>query len=203
MSGGSGGGAVHARADDGEHGRGMREDRGLRVLRRDELVFGACEHETRQRHAQRLVDRGERVARFWKPLREVFAHPDFLRALARAEPDRTYHRTTMLAQVKPAPKATNITIMPGLSLPVFTASSSAMAVDAAEVLPNRSTFTYTLSIGTPACFAVASMMRMFAWCGIRRSMSAAVRPARCSAWSHASAIERTAALKTSRPAILM
>src|SRR5881296_989598 len=52
----------------------------------------------------------------------------------------------------------------------------------------------------PACFAVASMMRMLAWWGISRSMAPASRPARCSARSQASAIERTAALKTSRRA---
>ena len=42
------------------------------------------------------------------------------------------------------------------------ASSSAIGIDAADVLPNRSTFTNTFSIGTFACLAVASMMRTFA-----------------------------------------
>ncbi len=69
------------------------------------------------------------------------------------------------------------------------------------MLPYRSTFTKTFSIGTSAYFAVASMIRMFAWCGMNRSMSSPVSPARSSAWSAASAMDRTAALKTSRPAI--
>src|SRR5436190_21812068 len=199
--GGDGGGDLVAH--DGEHRRAVREDRRLRIVSEGELVFGACEHQRREGGAERVVDRLEGLARGGKPLRQILAHPDFLCALSRAQPHRRYHRTTMLAQVNPAPNATNITVMPAFSRPVFTASSSAMAIEAADVLPKRSTLTYTLSIGTPACFAVASMMRMFAWCGIRRSMSPAVSPARCSAWSHASAIDSTAALKTSRPAILM
>src|SRR5207244_3330292 len=93
--------------------------------------------------------------------------------------------------------------VPGCRRPPRPASSSAVATDAADVFPYRSTLTCTLSIGTPACFAVASMIRMFAWCGIKRSMSPLESPARSSVLSHASAIERTAALNTSRPAILM
>jgi hypothetical protein len=41
----------------------------------------------------------------------------------------------MLAQVNPAPNATSMTVIPGWSRPVRTASSSAIAIDAAEVLP--------------------------------------------------------------------
>ncbi len=122
----------------------MREDGGLSVVRGGELLLGAREHEPAESDAERVVDRLEGSARRGKPLREVLAHPDFLRALARTEPHhprRCYHRTTMLAQVKPAPKAQNITVIPGVSRPVFTASSRAMAIDAAEVLPNLSTFT--------------------------------------------------------------
>src|SRR5436190_1159110 len=82
-----------------------------------------------------------------KLLRQIPPHAHFLRALARAEPDdgrsmlRPYHRTTMLPQVKPAPNAQNITFMPGCTRPHFTASSSAMAMEAADVLPKRSTLT--------------------------------------------------------------
>src|SRR5580765_6306050 len=127
--------------DDGEHRRTVREDRRLGVLRRGQLLFRSLEHQLRQRDAERFVDRAEDVARRRKSLRQIFAHADFLRALPRAEPDRAYHRTTMLPHVKPAPNAQNITFMPGFSRPHFTASSSAIAMDAADVLPKRSTLT--------------------------------------------------------------
>src|SRR5258705_9212960 len=125
----------------GEHGGAVRQNRRLRVVRRRELVLGAIKHQLGQRDAEGVVNRLEHIPRGGKPLREILAHPDFLRAPARAEPDRSYHFTTMLAHVKPAPKATNMTVIPGWSRPVFTASSSAMAIDAADVVPNRSTLT--------------------------------------------------------------
>jgi hypothetical protein len=56
-------------------------------------------------------------------------------------------------------------------------------------------------MSSPAYLAVASMMRMFAWCGTSKSISSAVIPACWSATSHASAMERTAFLKTSRPSM--
>src|SRR5207249_549162 len=182
------------------------QDGRLGVVRGGQLLFRPLEHEPAEAKGEPLVNGVQRLACRRKPLSEVLCHPDFLRALSGAEPNRFargYHCTTMLAHVKPAPKAQNITFIPGCSRPHRTASSSAMATDAADVLPNRSTFTYTLSIGRPACLAVASMIRMFAWCGISKSMSAPVSPACCSAWSQASAIDSTAALNTSRPAILM
>jgi hypothetical protein len=66
------------------------------------------------------------------------------------------------SQVNPAPKATKSTVEPSLMRPCAIASSKAMGMDAAEVLPKRSTFTNTLSMEMPACFAVASMMRTLA-----------------------------------------
>ena len=102
------------------------------------LVLGSVEHQATQREAQRLVDRLERLPRLREPLGEVSGHPDFLRTLSRAEPNRVlrgYHCSTRLAQVKPAPNAQNITFMPGVSRPQRTASSRAIATDAADVLP--------------------------------------------------------------------
>ncbi len=128
-------------ADDRKDGGAVRENRRLCVLRRDEVLFGAGEHDPGQAHAERGIDRVEDGACVWKPFREIFSHADFLRALPRAEPDRAYHRTTRLPHVKPAPNAHSITTMPGFNRPVLTASSSAIAIDAAEVLPKRSTFT--------------------------------------------------------------
>src|SRR5262249_17469073 len=133
--------AVDLVAHDGENRGAVRENRGLCVLGRGQLFFGPVEHEGRQRDAERCVDRVEHGAGRGKSFRQILAHADFLRALPRAEPDRAYHRTTMLPQVKPAPNAQNITVMPGFTRPHFTASSSAMAMDAADVLPKRSTLT--------------------------------------------------------------
>ena len=128
-------------SDDRKYRGAVRENRRLSVLRRGELVFGAFEHELRQRYAECVVDCAEDLARRGKPLRQISAHADFLRALPRAEPDRAYHRTTMLPQVKPAPNAHSITTMPGFRRPVLMASSSAIAMEAADVLPKRSTLT--------------------------------------------------------------
>src|SRR5436853_425094 len=130
--------AFALRPHDGEHRRAVRQDRRLRVLGRGELVFGPFEHQPTEREAERLVDRVERLPRFRKPVGEVLGHPDFLCALSGAEPNRVlrgYHCTTRLAQVSPAPNAQNITFMPGWSRPPRTASSRAIATDAADVLP--------------------------------------------------------------------
>ena len=69
---------------------------------------------------------------------------------------------TIEPHVNPAPNAQSSAVVPGRMRPRSIASSIAIGIEAEEVLPKRSTFTYTLSIGTPACFAVASMMRLFA-----------------------------------------
>ena len=138
---GCGHGVSEFRAYDRKDGRGVRQDRGLRVLGRGEVLFRALEHDPRQLDAECGVDRVEDGTRIREPFRQIFAHADFLRALPRAEPDRAHHRTTRLPHVKPAPNAQSITIMPGFRRPVLTASSRAMAMDAAEVFPNRSTLT--------------------------------------------------------------
>src|SRR2546422_923988 len=109
---------------------------------RSELLFRSLEHQPAQAEAERLVDRLERVAGRREPLGQVFPHPDFLSALPRAEPHRRcYHCTTILAHVNPAPNAQNISFIPGWTRPHRTASSSAIATEAADVLPKRSTFT--------------------------------------------------------------
>src|SRR6266516_4037787 len=135
--------AVDLVANHGEDRGAVRENGGLGVLGRGQLLFRALEHDAGQRDAppERRVDRVEHRARRRKPFRQIFSHADFLGALTGAEPDRAYHRTTMLPQVKPAPNAQSITTMPGFSRPVLTASSSAIAMAAAAVLPKRSTFT--------------------------------------------------------------
>src|SRR5439155_5381280 len=114
------------------------EDRRLGVLGRGELVLGPFEHQPTQREAERRVDRLERLPRLREPFGEVLGHPDFLCTLPGAKPNRVlrgYHCTTRLPQVNPAPNAQNITFMPGVRRPQRTASSSAIATDAADVLP--------------------------------------------------------------------
>ncbi len=138
VSRGRDGGAVDRRSHDGEHRRAVCQDRRLRVLGCREPLLGSFEHQPTEREAQGLVDRPEGLPRLREPLGEVFGHPDFLCTLSGAEPNRGlrgYHCTTRLAQVSPAPNAQNITFMPGLSRPQRTASSSAIATDAADVLP--------------------------------------------------------------------
>ena len=129
---------IHRAGHDGVDRDRVCQDRGLRVLGERELVLGALEHDAGKVDAQGVVDRLKDLARGWKPLCHIPTHPNPLRPLARTEPDhrrRDYHFTTMLAQVKPAPNATSSTVIPGTTRPVRTASSSAIATDAAEVLP--------------------------------------------------------------------
>src|SRR5690606_32728959 len=182
-----------------EHRDRVHENRRLRVERGRELILGPFPGDPGQGEPEDFVRLLEHLARRREPLRQVTAHADELRSLTRKE--KRYHRTTAEPQVKPAPNATIRMFAPGCIRPASSASSRAMGSVAELMLPYRSTLTNTFSIGMPAYRAVASMIRMFAWCGTRRSMSAPVRPARISAWSAASAIDRTAALNTSLPAI--
>ncbi len=55
----------------------------------------------------------------------------------------------------------------------------------------------------PSRFAAASMMRMFAWCGMNSSTSSTATPARRTASRAASGITRTANLNTSLPSMWM
>src|SRR5207249_10807660 len=151
---GRGDGTAGRGAEHGEDREGVGQNRGLRVVGGGQLVLRPFEHQPAEGDAEGFIDRAQRVARRGEARGEVFGHPDFLGALPGAQPDRVgrgYHCTTRLAQVKPAPNAQNITFMPGLRRPPRTASSSAIATDAAEVLPQRSTLSYTLSMARPAC----------------------------------------------------
>src|SRR5207302_5635949 len=58
------------------------ENRGLRVLRQREEIVRTFEAEAAERLAERGVRFGKRVAADGKRIRQRFAHPDFLRALA-------------------------------------------------------------------------------------------------------------------------
>src|SRR6202022_4619298 len=63
--------------------------------------------------------------------------------------DGTLHSSATPAQVNPEPNAMHRTRSPAWRRPAASASASAMGIEAALVLPKRSTFTYTLSITTP------------------------------------------------------
>ncbi len=76
------------------------------------------------------------------------------------ETDQNLRRTA--PQVKPPPTPSSIKVSPRLMRPSRTAASSASGIEAAEVLPWRSTVVMTFSIGRPSFFAVDWMMRIFA-----------------------------------------
>ena len=106
--------------------------------------------------------------------------------------------TPVTAFFATAPKmaAVGITVRPS-----FTASASASGIEAAEVLPCRSTVTTTRSIGRSSFFAVPSMMRIFAWCGTSQSISEGFSPFFSIASVTTSDIRRTAWMKTFLPSI--
>ena len=100
-----------------------------------ELGLGTFPHDGREIGLDGFVDRPEHVAGGRKPVREILPHAYALCPLAGAQQHHPYHRTTMLAQVKPPPNATINTVAPGPIRPDRTHSSSAMGMEAAEVLP--------------------------------------------------------------------
>src|ERR1700755_1674696 len=75
--------------------------------------------------------------------------------------------------VKPPPKAAKIRLSPFLNLLSHSHKHSGMVP--LVVLPYRSMFTITLSALTPVRFAVASMMRLLAWCGTSQAISSEFR----------------------------
>ncbi len=85
-------------------------------------------------------------------------------------------RADTAPHVKPPPTPSSMTVSPARTRPPRTATSSASGIDAAEVLPCRSTVTMTLSIGSFSLRAVACMMRMLAWCGISQSSRLGTAP---------------------------
>src|SRR5205807_111163 len=109
------------------------------------------------------------------------------------------HRRTPAPHTSPAPTAVRRTVEPGCRRPASAASLRAMATDAAEVLPYRSTFENTLSSGMPSRAAHSETIRRLAWWQMNRSTSCALRPADSTASREDIDIVRTAARNTSRP----
>src|SRR5690606_33732024 len=124
----------------------MHEDGRLRVARGRQLRLGTLPCNVRQRATEHIVGLLEGAARLLERVRQVSPHPHVLGALAREE--EPYHRSTADAQVNPAPNATIRMLSPGLMRPCSSASSSATGIVAELMLPYRSTFTHTFSMGT-------------------------------------------------------
>src|SRR5436189_5253907 len=73
---------------------------------------------------------------------------------------------TVPPHVTPPPNAVNSTKLPSLTRPDSIHSSSAIGIDADDVLPCSAMFEYTFSSGTPSRDATASVIRWLAWCGM-------------------------------------
>jgi hypothetical protein len=112
-------------------------------VREGKLLCRAIEAKVTEGRAKRGVCPVEHVPGGGKGLYQVLAHAWLLRALARKQEYNvhSYRRTIIEPHVKPAPKATSSTVEPSPNLPRSIASSSAIGIDAADVLPKRSTFT--------------------------------------------------------------
>src|ERR1700704_2036384 len=113
-----------------------------------------------------------------------------------------YQRNSAEPQVKPPPMASSSTRSPFFTRPSATATDNASGIDAAEVLPCRSTVSTTFCGAICSLCAEASMIRLLAWWGTNQSMPSAVVPVASKASTITSVIMPTACLNTSRPSIL-
>ena len=82
-----------------------------------------------------------------------------------------------------------------------THSSRAMGIEAADVLPYRSTFLNTRSAGNFKRCPTASMIRSLAWCGMKTLISSLAKPCSFKSSAVTSAMALTATLKVSLPFI--
>ena len=112
----------------------MREDGGLGIVGEGELFFRPFPHEPGKPGVEGIIDSGEDLSGFRKPLGEILAHANPLCALAGAH-QYSHHRTTALPQVNPAPNATNRSNELGFTRPSVIAWSKARGIEADEVLP--------------------------------------------------------------------
>src|SRR5207245_4068468 len=112
------------------------------------------------------------------------------------------HFQTAVPQLSPAPKPLITIVDPACTRPASMASHSATGMLAADVLPYRSTFENTIDSESFRRRTAASIIRVFAWCGISRSMSSVLSLAAWSACVTDSGSTRVANRNTSRPCIL-
>src|SRR6185503_5012322 len=156
-------------------GDAVDEQRGLAAVGAVELLgrpleadLGEVELEDRRRAVEQLLRLGERGG-------QVLAHADGLGALAREEVGDPYHRSTTVPHVMPAPIALIRIRSPRFTRPARTASSSAIGIDAADVLPYSAMLMTIFSIGKPSRSATASIIRAFIWWGMKWVISVIFR----------------------------
>src|SRR5690606_6668652 len=111
----------------------VHENRGLRVVRRRQLLLRTLPGDAREGDVERVLRLAPQVARGGVALRDVAAHPDELGALAREQ--ERYQRRTAEPQVNPAPNATRRTLSPCFRRPCSCASSRATGTVAELMLP--------------------------------------------------------------------
>mmetsp|Transcript_15140 Transcript_15140/g.63894 ORF Transcript_15140/g.63894 Transcript_15140/m.63894 type:complete len:218 (+) Transcript_15140:3143-3796(+) len=115
----------------------------------------------------------------------------------------SHHLKMADAHVSPAPNPAVATMSPCLIRPSATASAIAMGTLPALVFPYFSMLLTTFSLPRPNFFAAPSIMRWFAWCNTRWSISSEETPALSSDLVNVSGTVRTANLNTSWPFIAM
>ena len=131
----------------GQDREARRDERRLLHLRLDELVERPLEAEVREIHARGLRADAVDLHRLRHGLRDLAAHADLERALAREaerdlrHPPASDHSSNAEPHVSPAPMPVIRTSAPGRSLPSARASASASGIEPDDVLPNLSTFT--------------------------------------------------------------
>ena len=168
--------------------------------------IGPSKHSVESGSPSAASARVEHAARRGRRLGERLAHADLLRALTGEQPRDLHavhradsrsatarkqgllkgsasHAWTSVTsgrcaapQEMPAPSAHMSTFWPGLMRPSRTASSSAIGIEALEVLPYSSMLTMNFSSGKPSRSETCVMMRRFAWWATTQSSSALVRP---------------------------
>src|SRR6266581_5430011 len=109
------------------------------------------------------------------------------------------HRINTVPTVNPAPTDARRSKSPSLSRFCSTASLSASGIVPAVVLPKRSMLMTTFSCGIPSFSVADRMMRRFAWCDTKRSISHGLTPLRSRIRRAASSVLRTANLNTVAP----
>src|SRR5260221_703503 len=183
------------------HGIAGGDHRGLRVDRLVQRFGRSFVQQPHERGAERSFSFFQNVL----DLRQAgvaLQHADRLRALPWKHHGQLHRVTNEEPQVKPPPTPCSSRRSPALIFPARRYSSSASGTEAAEVLPWWSTVTTSFSRGRPSLRAVASRMRMLAWCGISQSTSSSDIFAMATVSRADSSSTRTANLNTAWPSIL-
>src|SRR5579864_6413051 len=134
-------------------GEVRRKDRGLAVLRFAQLLFGAVFLQMQEIVTEYVRCALEKRARRLRRFRDVGAHPNDLRPLARKDRgDSHAHLHVTAPHDRPPPNPTKTITSPGVILPLSSASESAIGIEAADVFPYSSMLMMTLSSGMSRYF---------------------------------------------------